>query len=261
MELNAMLPKKASRSNMVVSFGAVFVIDLSAAANRLERYRAVPFLAVWYHTVPMSRAKDRVDSAAMRERILTAAFEAFHERGYAATSTLEIATRARVSKRELYALVGNKEKMLIAAIGERAKRLQAPVDLPLLRDRATLAQVLTVFGTRFVREVSDPDVIGIFRLAIAEAVQSPEVARTLDASGRETGRTALRHIMTQARAAGLIDGRPAELAEQFTGLLWRDLLMSLLLGVAQRPNPSAIETRARDAAEAFLRLHPPPDIL
>jgi AcrR family transcriptional regulator len=206
----------------------------------------------------MSRAKEGSDSAAVRERILSAAFEAFQERGYAATSTLEIATRARVSKRELYALVGNKQKMLIAAIGERAQRLQAPADMPKLRDRATLAQVLTAFGTQFVREVSDPDVVAVFRLAIAEAVQAPEVARTLDSLGRETSRAALRHIMSESRAAGLVDGRPTELAEQFAGLLWRDLMISLLLGVAQRPNPRAIEARARDATEAFLRLHPIP---
>jgi AcrR family transcriptional regulator len=204
----------------------------------------------------MSRAKENRDAAAVRDRILTAAFEAFQERGYAATSTLEIATRAHVSKRELYALVGNKQQMLLAAIADRAKRFKAPIDMPPLRDRATLAQVLTAFGTRFVREVSDPHVIAVFRLAIAEAVQAPEVAQTLDSSGRETGRAALRHIMTQARAAGLIDGSPVDLAEQFAGLLWRDLLVSLLLGVAQRPNPRATEARARDAAEAFLRLHP-----
>jgi AcrR family transcriptional regulator len=204
----------------------------------------------------MSRAKESSDSAVMRERILTAAFEAFHERGYAATSTLEIATRARVSKRDLYALVGNKQQMLIAAIEERAKRFRAPADMPMLRDRATLARVLTAFGTHFVREVSDPHVVGVFRLAIAEAVQAPEVARTLDSLGRESGRAALRHIMTEARAAGLIDGRPADLAEQFAALLWRDLLVSLLLGVVERPNLRAIEARARDAAEALLRLHP-----
>jgi AcrR family transcriptional regulator len=206
----------------------------------------------------MSRAKENADSAAVRERILTGAFEAFQERGYAATSTLEIATRARVSKRELYALVGNKQKMLIAAIGERAKRLQAPADMPVLRDRATLAQVLTAFGTQLVREVSDPAVVAVFRLAIAEAIQAPEVARTLDSIGRETSRAALRRIMSESRAAGLIDGRPADLAAQFFGLLWRDLMISLLLGVAERPNPRAIEARARDAAEAFLGLHPMP---
>jgi AcrR family transcriptional regulator len=206
----------------------------------------------------MSRAKENSDSAAVRDRILSAAFEAFQERGYAATSTLEIATRARVSKRELYALVGNKQKMLIAAIGERAKRLQAPADMPMLRDRATLAHVLTAFGTQLVREVSDPTVVAVFRLAIAEAIQAPEVARTLDSIGRETSRAALRHIMSESRAAGLIDGRPADLAAQFFGLLWRDLMISLLLGVVERPNGRAIETRAREAAEAFLRLHPMP---
>jgi hypothetical protein len=129
--------------------------------------------------------------------------------------------------------------------------------MPTLRDRATLARVLTAFGTQFVREVSDPHVVGVFRLAIAEAIQAPEVARTLDSLGRETSRAALRHIMTQAHAAGLVDGRPADLAEQFAGLLWRDLLVSLLLGVVERPNHGAIEARARDAAEALLRLHPP----
>ena len=206
----------------------------------------------------MSRAKPHTDEAAVRDRILDAAFEAFQEQGYAATSTLEIATRARVSKRELYALVGNKQKMLIAAIGERARRLQAPADMPTVRDRATLMQVLTALGIQLVREVSDPGVVAVFRLAIAEAVQAPEVARTLDGVGRETSRAALRHIMTQARAAGLVDGRPAELAQEFAGLLWRDLMISLLLGVAERPNTRAIEARARDAAAAFLRLHPIP---
>jgi AcrR family transcriptional regulator len=206
----------------------------------------------------MSRTKESSDAAAVRGRILTAAFEAFQERGYAATSTLEIATRARVSKRELYALVGNKQKMLIAAIGHRAKRLQAPADMPPLRDRATLAHVLTGFGAQLVREVTDPTVVAIFRLAIAEAGRAPEVAHTLDSLGRETSRAALRQIMAQAREAGLIDGHPAELAEQFSGLLWRDLMVSLLLGVAERPSPRAIEARARDAAEAFLRVHPMP---
>jgi AcrR family transcriptional regulator len=206
----------------------------------------------------MSRTKGNDGSAGVRERILTAAFEAFMERGYAVTSTLEIATRARVSKRELYALVGNKQKMLITAIGERAKRLQAPADTPELRDRATLTQVLTAFGIQLVREISDPGVVAVFRLAIAEAIQAPEVARTLDSVGRETSREALRRVMSEARAAGLIEGRPADLAEQFAALLWRDLMINLLLGVAQRPTPRAIEARAHDATEAFLHLHPMP---
>jgi len=199
------------------------------------------------------------DEAAVRERILEAAFAAFMKSGYATTSTLEIATRARVSKRELYALVGNKREMLIACIRERAKRLDVPADLPVLRDRETLEQVLASFGTRLIREVSDPAVIGVFRLAIAEAVQAPEVACALNSIGREASRAALREIMARAQVSGLLTGRPAELAEQFAGLLWRDLMVSLLLGVAERPNPREIAVRARDAAAAFVQLHPLPN--
>jgi len=198
------------------------------------------------------------DETAVRQRILEAAFAAFMKRGYAMASTLEIATRARVSKRELYALVGNKQEMLIACISQRAKRLDVPADLPVLRDRVTLEQVLASFGTKFVREVSDPTVIAVFRLAIAEAVQAPEVARALNSIGRETSRAALRKIMAGALASGLLTGRPAELAEQFAGLLWRDLMVSLLLGVAGRPKPREIAARARGAAAAFLQLHPLP---
>src|SRR5262249_33654760 len=211
-------------------------------------------------TASMSkRRQEGGDETAVRERILKAAFAAFKKSGYATTSMLEIATRARVSKRELYALVGNKQEMLIASIRERAKRLDVPAELPVLRDRETLAQVLASFGTNLVREVSDPTVIAVFRLAISEVIQAPEVARALNSLGRETSRAALRKIMAQAQASGLLTGRPAELAEQFAGLLWRDLMVSLLLGVAERPNPREIAGRARDAAAAFLQLHPLPN--
>jgi AcrR family transcriptional regulator len=202
------------------------------------------------------RQQKSTEESAVRERILEAAFEAFMKSGYAAASTLEIASRARVSKRELYSLVGNKQKMLIACIAERSRqRLTVPAELPVPRDRETLGQILAAFGKQLVREVSDPVVIAVFRLAIAEVAQAPEVGRALESIGRESTRAALRKIMSQAQEAGLLEGRPAELAEQFAGLLWRDLLVGLLLGVTERPGPSEIAARARDATSAFLRIH------
>ena len=205
------------------------------------------------------RSQGDGDEAAVRKRILEAAFAAFMKSGFATASTLEIATHARVSKRDLYALVGNKQKILIACIGERAKRFAVPADLPELRDREALAQVLTSFAVKLVREISDPTVIAVYRLAIAEAVRAPEVARVLDSKGREISRAALRKIMAQAVRSGLLTGHPVELAEQFAGLLWGLLLVNLLLGVAERPTPRKIAERARDVAAAFLQLHPLPN--
>jgi AcrR family transcriptional regulator len=206
----------------------------------------------------VSTAKRRQESdeeAGARQRILDAAFATFTERGYTATSTLEIATRARVSKRELYALVGNKEKMLAVCITERAHRLQAPADLAVPRDRETLTQVLAAFGTQLLREVTDPAVVAVFRLAIAEALNAPEVAHAVDSIGRETTRASLCKIMSQAQDNGLLSGRPVDLAEQFSALLWRDLMISLLLGITARPGAREISARAHDAAATFLRLH------
>jgi AcrR family transcriptional regulator len=206
-----------------------------------------------------AKAAREAEEIPARQRILDAAFSAFMERGFADTSTLEIATRARVSKRELYALVGSKQEMLMACIAARAQRLQMPTDLPEPKDRESLARALETFGAQLLREVSDPTVIAVFRLAIAEAVGAPEVARTLDAIGSETGRAALRELMEKARSAGFLGGDPAGMAEHFSGLLWGTLMTSLLLRVADRPSPREIARRARDATVALLRLYPPPD--
>jgi AcrR family transcriptional regulator len=205
------------------------------------------------------RPLEHVDANPARQRILDAAFSAFMEEGFAAASTLEIATRARVSKRELYALVGNKQDMLVACIAARAERLRVSAELPEPRERTTLARILESLGARLLREVSDPTVIAVFRLAIAEAVRAPEVARALDAIGSETSRAAVREIMTRARSAGLVGGNPGLMAEQFAGLLWRNLLLGLLLGVAERPTPQEITRRARDATAAFLSIYRQPD--
>src|SRR6201985_1716800 len=99
------------------------------------------------------RRQETDDETAVRERILDAAFAAFMKSGYAVTSTLEIATRARVSKRELYALVGNKQEMLVACISARAARLRVPAELPVPHDREILAHVLTSLGTQLLREI------------------------------------------------------------------------------------------------------------
>jgi AcrR family transcriptional regulator len=204
-------------------------------------------------------AQEGREESAVRARILDAAFTAFMKNGYAASSTLAIATQARVSKRELYALVGNKQQMLVACISARARRLEVPADLPMPGDRGILAQVLVSFGTRLIREITDPTVVAVFRLAIAEAIHAPEVAQAVDSIGRATSREALRKIMAHALAAEILEGHPAELAEQFNGLLFGSLMVSLLLGVVERPSSRELAARAREATDAFLQLHAPPD--
>ena len=200
------------------------------------------------------------DQKPVRERIMGAAMQAFMELGYAEASTLEIATRAKVSKRELYACFGSKQAMLAACIADRARRMRLPRDLPQARSREMLAVVLSKFGAVVLREVSDPAVMGVFRLAITESQREPEVARTLD-TAREATRETVRNLVTQAQVDGLLaPGDPAEIASRYFALLWGDLMVSVLLRLRNAPDAKEIERRARDAASDLLRIypHPPP---
>jgi AcrR family transcriptional regulator len=195
----------------------------------------------------------------MHERILGAAFQAFMEEGYAGTSTLDIATRAKVSKRDLYANFASKHAVLVDCIKGRAERMRLPPDLPIPGSRQMLASTLTVFATNLIRETSHPSVIATFRLAIAEATRSPEIAQALDSGGREATRRALAELLASAQSTGLIGpGEPAEMAMQFLGLLWEGLMVGLLLGVAATPEPAEAERRAAKATAAFMHLHPDP---
>jgi AcrR family transcriptional regulator len=195
----------------------------------------------------------------VRDRVLGAAFSAFMERGYERASTLDIATRAKVSKRELYALFDSKHAMLAACISERSKRMRLPLELPAAGDRKVLAAMLTVFGITILREVCDPKVLAVYRLAISESDRSPEIGRMLDKAGREANHAALVELLRAAQANGLFGAvEPATMAAQFFALVWGGLLVRLLLRVSNVPKPAELEQQVRAATEALLALYPEP---
>jgi AcrR family transcriptional regulator len=195
----------------------------------------------------------------VRERILSAAFAVFRDRGYGEASTLEIATRARASKRELYALFDNKHEMLSACIGDRARQMRLPLGLPAPTDRASLAATLTAFGTATLRVACEQSVLAMYRLAIGESERSPEIAKVLDSAGRGANHAALVAFLAEAMARQLLaDGDSGEMATTFFGLLWGNLLIRLLLRVTPVPALKEMERRAHDASRAMLALYPPP---
>src|SRR5215813_9802668 len=263
-------------------------LDLSASVPLVDPFQpydrrlmsgfhgCTPSWLTWYQQVPsalcygtdgyhcklncMARAvvrkkRMKVDDQPMRQRILSSASRAFAENGYVGTGTREIAARARVSKRELYALFGDKRALLTACVMTRVERIRPPADLPPARTRAELAEQLTRIGIAILREVGAPEAVAMIRLAVIEAEQSPEVASAIDGV-RTSNHELLARIFETAQATGLVGpGTPMSMASQYLGLLWRDLLLRLLLRSAELPSPSALEDRARSAAQAVLALH------
>jgi AcrR family transcriptional regulator len=221
-------------------------------------------MRLWYRSVPRQedevakKTKTPIDDQPPRRRaILAAAYDVLMERGYAGASTLEIATRAKVSKRELYAEFGNKAGILEALIASTSARMQAPLKLPEVADTAALADVLTRYGITALRELCHPAVVAINRLAAAEAGGASELGHILDRGGREPNRLALGAFIARAQKAGLLgDGAPDRMSGQFFSLLFGDIPVRLMLGTIAPPAAKEIKERAEAATEALLRLHP-----
>lgn len=196
------------------------------------------------------------DMPPRRRAILGAAFLVLMEQGYAGASTLEIATRAKVSKRELYAEFGSKRGILEALIASTSARMQVPLGPVDVADRDGLAEVLTRYGTTALSELTQPAVLAINRLAVAEAGRSSDLGKILDHSGREPNRLALGALFARAQAKGIVGaGDPDQMCGQFFSLLLGDLPVRLLLGVVAPPDAKEIHRRAAAATQAVLALH------
>jgi AcrR family transcriptional regulator len=168
---------------------------------------------------------------------------------------LEIATRAQVSKRDLYALFDDKHALLADGIAERARGMRQRLEsmMPAPSSREELTATLIEVGISILRTVCNAEVLMIYRLAIAESDRSPEVGRVLDNQGREANHRALAKFLKEAQARGLIGpGDPAALVARYAAVLWDDLLVRLLLRVRNAPGAKEISARARAASEAIL---------
>ena len=196
-------------------------------------------------------------SSSIRERVLQAAFTLFCEQGFSSTSMLDIVTRARISKRDLYALFDNKHALLTACISERAQQMRRPLDptTPMPQTREALAAVLVELGAAILSTVCQPEVLTVFRLAIAESDRAPEIARTLDSNGHEANKKALAELVRKAQSLGLVPaGDPGALAAGYISALWGDLLIRLLMRLREAPAKREIEIRARAATETLMAL-------
>jgi AcrR family transcriptional regulator len=177
--------------------------------------------------------------------------------GYGGASTSQIARLAQVSKRDLYAHFGSKQAMLACCVTERAERMRHQLSLPSPTDGNGLRETLIAYGTAVVLELSRPEVLAAYRLAILEAENAPDVALTLDRHGRVENTEALIGLLTAARDRGLLGGgEPADMADLFQGVLMSGaILVRMLMRVVAPPAEAEAQQRAEIAAGSLFRLY------
>lgn len=159
-----------------------------------------------------------VPDEVQREAIVRRARELFVERGYARSTTQELAARCRISKRTLYRLFPNKAAIFAAAVDAHR---QSMLDLPGDYDGLPLADAIERIFKVDIDPDEDRERIAFLRFAVVEAAQFPELGPLLVRYGPEKARILLAEWLMRQGARGRIDvDDPASAAKMLLDMVF-----------------------------------------
>jgi TetR/AcrR family transcriptional regulator, mexJK operon transcriptional repressor len=202
----------------------------------------------------MMKAKAQPRQRDYRERIIRSAADIFLKRGFAQTSTEEIARRAKVSKRELYLAFPGKRALLSAAVTELQYEMQSRMDLR-WSSQSELAEVLRQAATAIVDFILSDRFGKLLRIVAEESRHDRPMAQQFLQLGPVQGRKATARFFKRQMASGnLRKANPLIAADDFL-----DIVVSarLLTAVAVGCASPAYNIRAhvKHAVEVFLAIY------
>src|SRR5580658_4289104 len=128
-----------------------------------------------------------------RDAIIEVAREVFFEEGYTAASMSTIAARLGGSKGTLYNYFKSKEELFEAQVrdlcGAAADRISE------LSDEGEPVETLTHLGEQYLKHLYSEETVQMFRILVAEAQRSPELARVFYEVGPARGQQGLQSYL------------------------------------------------------------------
>lgn len=212
---------------------------MSAEAPRTETFRRGP--------------GGRPNAAEAERRhlaVLRCAADMFLDQGFGEASIEEIARRAGVAKRFIYARYKGKEELFVAAIEhlfadklESLHEFETPLDDP--------EQGLLAYASHMLELALQPDAVAVNRLLLTAAPRFPHLARNFVERNRRRNLAGLRGLLQAYVERGAISsGDPQTLAEYFFMLTTGIPQRLALLGM--REEPEEAQRRLRQAVRLFL---------
>jgi TetR/AcrR family transcriptional repressor of mexJK operon len=193
--------------------------------------------------------------SAKAQRILEAARQVFLTDGYGATSMDTIAKAAGVSKATVYAHFSSKDRLFSEIIADRCRR-HFPNDLDAEIDALDPKEALRTIGRRFAAHVLAPEVLGLYRIVVAETARFPELGRALYEGGPRTGNKRMAQYLQHLADRGVFDIPDTELAaRQFFSMIRSDLYMRRLFGIADAEVGITEAQTIDGAVEVFWRAY------
>jgi len=186
-----------------------------------------------------------------RSQILDAAVQVFLENGYGGATIDLVVERAGASKATVYSFFGGKDGLFAAIVEERAERILSALGDPEVVDHDVLS-ALGHIAQRYMEVVMAPDVVGFYRLIIAEGARFPELARTFHRLGPDRTNAHLAGMLSVWRERGLVRLDDPQLAAvQFFDSVSGDLHRRAMAGIIPRNLRAAIQRSIDHAVRVF----------
>ena len=154
-------------------------------------------------------------AGAVEERILGAARKVFLERGFEGASIEEIAEAARSGKPTIYARFPGKEALFTAVVMQSVAANIAHIQAH-TPSGATIEERLENLGATILQWILVNDVVGLMRVAIAEAHRFPGLASSVYGMARERAAEGLARLLAETAHSDELGTLPAFAPERLT---------------------------------------------
>jgi TetR/AcrR family transcriptional regulator len=172
---------------------------------------------------PLSARQRRKE--ARPQELLDAALELFVEKGFSATRSEEVASRAGVAKGTLYLYYPSKEDLLKAVVRENLSALIAEGATIAGSFSGTTQELLVLLMKTWWERVGNTPASGIFKIIITEMGNFPDFARFYLQEVIEPGRELFTRVLQRGVDSGEL--RPVNLFEAVHVLIFPMLMMCL----------------------------------
>ena len=195
------------------------------------------------------------NKAFRQEKIEEAAYAVLEAKGYAGASMLAIAKAAKASNETLYNWYGDKNGLFKALVLRNAEQVKTLLEDGLRSDRQPL-EILRALGPHLLALLVSPRAIQLNRAAAADP--TGELGAAISERGRETVGPLIGAVIERARREGaLAFDLTGETVSLYLSLLVGDLQIRRVIGREPPLDEIAINRRAEQAYDRFLRLNPP----
>ena len=194
--------------------------------------------------------RGRPKSEEKRQSISLAAAELFLKEGFDRCSMDSIAAAAGVSKQTVYSHFANKEELFKSCIAGKVQLYDLRVDASVHGD---LESGLAAFADGFLRLISDPPAVKMWRLMVNGADVHRHVAEMFHETGPEESLTSLARFLEQHSDRLDIDDYDAA-ARTYLGLTADCFHTRILLGIIDGVGDDERRAHVKRVVDQFMRL-------